>query len=75
MFCFDALSYLYPTIQWQDYFDMKQAEKTVNKNVPMQIRIPDNKKKTIKADAAMRGISVSRLLLDAYDSYKVKEKH
>jgi len=45
-----------------------------DKNVPMQIRIPDAKKKIIKADAAMRGISVSQLLVDAYDNYQNSEK-
>ena len=52
---------------------MNSSVQTENKNVPMQIRVPDAKKKAIKADAAMRGISISQLLVNAYDCYNDTE--
>lgn len=52
---------------------MNSSVQTEMKNVPMQIRVPDAKKKAIKADAAMRGISISQLLVDAYDRYNDAE--
>lgn len=55
---------------------MSETTKKTQKdaNVPLQIRVPEVKKKKIKAYAAMQGISTSQLLLDAYEFYRKREK-